>query len=96
MNARMKLVPRDRAGLFLVSVNVAGADGRLQAGKWARLKNGLRRMTLLWRSPISSFCWAQRKRKAVAKKKRIGVPAWQRRRNNTFAEYEREGIVMGF
>ena len=96
MNARMKLIARERAGLFVVSVDVAGADGSLQTGKWANLQNGLKRMLLLLRSPIASFRWAWAKRQAVSRKKHNGISNWQARRTNSFAECERDGIVMGF
>jgi hypothetical protein len=96
MNARMKLVARERAGLVVVCADMAGADGRLQAGKWVRLQNGLKRMLLLLHSPIASFRWARAKRKAVARKKQDSVSNWQGRRTNSFAECERDGIVMGF
>jgi len=96
MNARMKLITQERAGLFVVSADVAGIDGRLQAGKWASLQNGLRRMLLLLRSPIASIRWTRAKREALASKKQKGVSNWQGRRTNSFAECERDGIVMGF
>ncbi len=96
MNARMKLIAHERAGLFVVSADVAGADGRLQVGKWASLQNGLKRMLLLLRSPIASVRWARAKRQAVASKKQNGLSNWQGRRTNSFAECERDGIVMGF
>lgn len=94
MNARMKLIARERAALFVVSADAAGNDGRLQVGKWASLQNGLKRVLLLLRSPIASFRWA--KRKAVANKKQNGISNWQGRRTNSFAECEQDGIVMGF
>lgn len=96
MNARMKLIARERAGLFVVSADVVGAAGRLQTGKWSRLQNGLKRMLLLLRSPLASFRWARTKRKAVVRKKQNSVSNWQGRRTNSFAECERDGIVMGF
>lgn len=96
MNARMKLIARERAGLFVVSADVAGADGRLQVGKWASLQNGLKRVLLLLQSPIASFRWAWAKREAVARKKQDSASNWQGRRANSFAECEQDGIVMGF
>jgi len=96
MNARMKLKVPERAGLFVVSADAAGADGRLPVGRWASLQNGLNRLLLLLQSPIASFRWAWAKRKAVAGKKQNGVPDWQGRRSNSFAECEQDGIVMGF
>jgi hypothetical protein len=96
MNARMKLIAREPSGLFVVSAHVAGADGCLQVGKWASLQNGLKRMLLLLRSPIASVRWAWAKRDAVASKKQNSVSNWQGRRSNSFAECERDGIVMGF
>lgn len=94
MNARMKLIAQERAGLFVVCAEVAGADGSLQAGKWARLQNGLKRMLLLLQSPIASFKWARAKHKALAPKQDSSYD-WQGRRSNSFAECERDGIVMG-
>jgi len=93
MNARMKLIARERATRFVVSAGVAGADGRLQSGKWARLQNRVKRMLLLLQSPIASFRWARAKSQVLARKNQDN---WQGRRSNTFAEYERDGIIMGF
>jgi hypothetical protein len=53
-------------------------------------------MLLLLRSPIASFRWARAKCQAVANKKQNGISNWQARRTNSFAECERDGIVMGF
>jgi hypothetical protein len=94
MNARMKLIAREHAGLFVVSADAAGADRSLQAGKWARVQNGLKRMLLLLQSPIASLKWARAKRKALTPKQDSSY-AWQGRRSNSFAECERDGIVMG-
>jgi hypothetical protein len=94
MNARMKLMARERASRFVVSADVAGADGLLQAGKWARLQNRLKRMLLLLQSPIASFRWARAKRKALAPKHDSRY-AWLSPWTNSFAECERDGIVMG-
>jgi hypothetical protein len=96
MNARMKLIAQERAGLFVVSADVAGADGRLQVKKRASLQNGLKRMLLLLRSPIASLRWARARREALASKKQKSGSNWQGRRTNSFAECERDGIVMGF
>jgi hypothetical protein len=96
MNARMKLVTRQHAALFVISVEAAGGDGDSQAGKWTWLQKKLKRMLLLLRSPIASFRWARAKHKARVKLKQNAVPAWQGRRSNSFAECERDGILMGF
>lgn len=94
MNARMKLIARERASRFVVCADVAGGEGRLP-GKWARLQNRLKRMLLLLQSPIASFRWAQAKRKAAARKKQNSVPNWLGPWTNSFAECERDGIVIG-
>jgi hypothetical protein len=94
MNARMKLIARERASLFVVPVDVAGSDGSLQTGKWARVQNGLKRMLLLLQSPIASLKWARAKRKALTPKQDSSYD-WQGRRSNSFAECERDGIIMG-
>jgi hypothetical protein len=92
MNARMKLVARERAGLFAVSHKVA--CGNLQAGRWAGLQNGVKRLLLLLQSPIASLQWARAKRKALAPRQDSSY-SWQGRRTHSFAECERDGIVMG-
>jgi hypothetical protein len=94
MNARTKLVAREHAALFIVSAEAAG--GRSLAGKWISLPKKLKRMLLLLRSPIVSFRWARDKHKALAKLKQNAVSGWQGRRSNSFAECERDGILMGF
>ena len=94
MNARMKLIARERASRFVVCADVAGAERHLQAGKWARLQNGLKRMLLLLQSPIASFKWARAKHKALALKQGRSC-AWLAPWTNSFAECERDGIVMG-
>lgn len=91
MNARLKSTARGRAGLFVVSREVVGQN--LQAGRWPWLRKSLQRMLLLLRSPIASFNWARAKRKALAPKEES---AWQGRRSHSFADYERDGIIMGF
>lgn len=96
MNARTKLVAREHAALFVVSAEAAGGHGRSLAGKWTSLPKKLKRMLLLLRSPIVSFRWARDKHKALAKLKQNDVSDWQGRRSNSFAECERDGIVMGF
>jgi hypothetical protein len=95
MNARTKLVAREPAALFAVSAEAAG-DGRSRAAKWTQLRKKLKRMLLILRSPIASFRWARAKHKALAKVNQNGVSGWQGRRSNSFAECERDGIVMGF
>ena len=96
MNARMKLAAREHAALFVISAEAAGGRGRSHAGKWTSLQKKLKRMLLLLRSPIASFRWARAKHKALAKLKQNGVSGWQGRRSNSFAECERDGILMGF
>jgi hypothetical protein len=96
MNARMKLVTREHAALFLISAEAAGGGGSLQAGTWTSLQKKLKRMLLLLRSPIVSFRWAWAKHKALVKLKQNAVSGWQGRRSNSFAECERDGILMGF
>jgi hypothetical protein len=93
MNARTKLVAREPAALFVASAEAAG--GRSQTEKWTFLQKKLKRMLLILRSPIASFRWARAKHKALAKLKQNGVSGWQGRRSNSFAECERDGIVMG-
>lgn len=95
MNARTKLLARERAALFVVSAEMAGG-GCSQTGKWALLQKKLNRMPLILRSPTASFRWARAKHKALAKLTQNGVSDWQGRRSNSFAECERDGIVMGF
>jgi hypothetical protein len=95
MNARMKLVAREHAALFVVSAEAAGSCGRSQTGKWT-LQKKLKRMLLLLRSPIASFRWAWAKHKALAKLQQDAVFNWQGRRSNSLAEYARDGILMGF
>lgn len=96
MNARMKLVTREHAALFVISAPVAGGGGRSQAGKWASLRNKLKRTLLLLRSPMVSFRWARAKHKALVKLKQHAVSGWQGRRTNSLAECERDGILIGF
>jgi hypothetical protein len=60
------------------------------------LQKKLKRMLLLLRSPIASFHWARDKHKALAKLKQNAASGWQGRRSNSFAECERDGILMGF
>lgn len=96
MNARMKLVAREHAALFVISAEAAGGGGRSRAGKWTWLQKKLKRMLLLLRSPIVSFRWARAKHKALAKLKQNAVSDWQGRRSNSLAECERDGILMGF
>jgi hypothetical protein len=91
MNARMKLIARERAGLFFVFRK--GAGGNLQSGRWQRLRKKVQRMLLLLRSPIASLRWARAKSQALTRKKQN---TWQSRRSNNFAECERDGIIMGF
>lgn len=96
MNARMKLVAREHAALFVVAAEAAGGGGRSLAAKWTRLQKKFKRMLLLLRSPIASFRWARDKHKALAKPKQNAASGWQGRRSNSFAECERDGILMGF
>ena len=96
MNARMKLVARGHAALFVISAEAADGRRRTQAGKWTWLQKEFKRILLLLRSPIVSFRWARAKHKALAKLKQNAVSGWQGRRSNSFAECERDGIVMGF
>jgi hypothetical protein len=91
MNARMRLIARERAGLFFVFRK--GVDGNLQSGRWQRLRKKVQRMLLLLRSPIASLRWARAKSQALTRKKQN---TWQSRRSNNFAECERDGIIMGF
>ena len=94
MNARMKLIARERAGRFVVCSDLSGADARLQERKWARLQNRLKRMLLLLRSPLASLKWARAKRKALAPKQ-VSSYSWLCPWTNSFAECERDGIVIG-
>jgi len=96
MNARTKLVAREPAALFVVSLKAAGGRGRSQREKGIFLQEKLKRMLLILRSPVASFRWAWAKHKAAAKLKQNGIPDWQGRRSNSFAECEQDGIVMGF
>jgi hypothetical protein len=97
MNARTKLVAREPAALFVVSAEAAGDRGCSQTGKWASLQKKLKRMLLILRSPIASFRWARARHKALAKlKQNAAAFDWQGRRSNSFAECERDGILMGF
>lgn len=90
MNARIKLVARGCAALFVVSAESAGGRGR------SRAKKKIKRMLLILRSPLASFRWARAKHKALAKLNQNDVFDWQGRRSNSFAECERDGILMGF
>jgi hypothetical protein len=92
----MKLVAREHAALFVVSAEAAGGRGCPHAEKWILLQNRLKQMLLLLRSPIASFRWARAKHKALARLKQNAGFDWQGRRSNSFAECERDGIVMGF
>jgi len=96
MSARIKLVAREPAALFVVSAKAAGDRGCSPTERWTLLQNKLNRMLLILRSPIASFRWARAKHKAAAKLKQNGIPDWQGRRSNSFAECEQDGIVMGF
>jgi hypothetical protein len=96
VNARMKLVARQHAASFVVSAEAADDRGRSQTGKWTLLQKKVKRMLLLLRSPIASFRWAWAKHKALAKLKQNADSGWQGRRSNSFAECERDGILMGF
>jgi hypothetical protein len=51
-------------------------------------------MLLLLQSPIASLKWARAKRKALTPKQDSSYD-WQGRRSNSFAECERDGIIMG-
>jgi hypothetical protein len=94
MNTRMKLLKREHAPLFVISAEAAGE--RSDARKWTSLRKKLKRMPLLLQSPIASFRWARDKHKALTKLKQNADSGWQGRRSNSFAECERDGIVMGF
>ena len=96
MSARTKLVAREPAALFVVSAKAADGHGRSQTERWTLLQKKLNRMLLILRSPIASFRWARAKQKALTKLKQNGIPDWQGRRSNSFAECEQDGIVMGF
>jgi len=96
MNARMKLVARGPAALFVVSAEPAGGRRCRQTGKWTTLQKKLKRMLMLLGSPLASFQWAWAKHKALAKLKQNAAFDWQGRRSNSFAECERDGILMGF
>jgi hypothetical protein len=96
MNARLKMVARGSAALFVVSAESAGGRRCQQTGKWTALQKKLKRMLLLLGSPLASFRWARAKHKALAKLKQNAVFDWQGRRRNSFAECERDGILMGF
>jgi len=96
MSARTKLVAREPAALFVVSAKAAGGRGCSQTEKGIFLQEKLKRMLLILRSPIASFRWARAKQKALTKLKQNGIPDWQGRRSNSFAECEQDGIVMGF
>src|SRR5579871_2748927 len=77
MNARMKLVAREHAALFVISAEAAGGGGRSATGQWTSLQKKLKRMLLLLRSPIASLRWARDKDKALAKLKQNAVSGWQ-------------------
>jgi hypothetical protein len=94
MNARMKLVGRNCASLYVISHDRAG--GSLELKNWIRLRRKLKRVSLLLRSPVASFRWAVAKCKAAPGKRQAGISGWQGRRSNNFAECEKDGIVMGF
>lgn len=91
----MKLVAWERAALFVVSAEAAGGRCR-QTEKWTLLQKKLKRMLLLLRSPIASFRWARIKHTALSRLKQNAGFDWQGRRSNSFAECERDGILMGF
>jgi len=93
MNARMKKAVRPYGGPFVISAGKTRED--LRQGGWIRFQRTLERIRLLLSSPIASFRWARAKRKLTAGKKGTGTP---KRRGwcSTFADYERDGIVMGF
>jgi len=94
MNARMKKVVRPYGGPFVISAGKAHED--LQQGGWTRFQRTLERIRLLLSSPIASFRWARAKRKSAAGKKGTGTSERKGRWFSTFADYERDGIVMGF
>jgi hypothetical protein len=93
MNARMRAVRPD-SGLYVIVGCAAGV--RVQLGRWARFQQVMERAKLLLGSPVASFRWACTKRRAVARKNPPTTSDWQGRRSHSFAESERDGIVMGF
>src|SRR5215469_13983749 len=93
MNARMKKAVRPYGGPFVIS---ARKPEGLQQGGWTRFQRTLERIRLLLSSPIASFRWARAKRKSAAGKKGTGTSERKGRWFSTFADYERDGIVMGF
>lgn len=93
MNARMKKVVRPHGGPFVISAGKSRED--LQQGGRIRFQRTLERIRLLLSSPIASFRWAIAKRRSAAGKKGTGLPA-RKGWCSTFADYERDGIVMGY
>lgn|SRR5581483_749793 len=94
MNARMKKAVRSYSGPFVISAGKTHED--LQQGEWIRFQRTLERIRLLLSSPIASFRWARAKRRSAAGKKGTGTSERKRGWCSTFADYERDGIVMGF
>jgi hypothetical protein len=93
MNARIRIVTRISVCPLVVS---PAKENGLQAGKWERFQKTLGRIRLLSGSPIASLRWAIAKRRAETKKKQKNGSNWLRRHCNNFAQYEQDGIVMGF
>lgn len=94
MNARMRRIERAYLGPVVIAGN--GAGGRLRSGRWTRFLRALERTRLLLRSPIASLRWARAKRRTAASQRQAQTSNWQGRRSNSFAECEKDGIVMGF
>ena len=90
MNARMNKAEHCQANLYLISPEVIGG---LQAGRWIKFQRALERIRLLLGSPIASLHWAIAKRRINAGKKAMNG---KRRRSNSLAECEQDGVVMGF
>ena len=89
MNARIRIVTRISVYPFVVSPIDTSSMG---FGNWRKFQRTLGRMRLLLGSPIASFRWAMAKRWAASRKKKTN----QSSRVSNFAQYERDGIVMGF
>ena len=94
MNARMKKeIVRPYGGPFVISAGKAHED--LRQGGWTRFQRTLERIRLLLSSPIASFRWARAKRRSISGKKGTGTSE-RKGCCSIFADYERDGIVMGF
>lgn len=90
MNARIRIARR----VCVPTVVDSGTCSGLPQGKWRRFQRAVGRITLLLGSPIASFRWAMAKRRAIARKN--GNTSDGQKSLSNFAQYERDGIVMGF